>query len=293
MYTFKKYAYLFCIPALVMIALFALYPVMNTMVLSLYHFDLELNIFEFRGLRNFFLLVQDERALHAFAQTAFFTVTSVAFELLFGLFLALLLHLSFKGRGLVRAASLIPWAVPSVVAALLWRWIFNDRFGVINALLLKAGIIQAAHAFLTSPWQARTAVVLVEVWKTTPFMALLLLAGLQLIPDELYESAKVDGAGPFQRFRYITLPLLMPAIIVALIFRTMDAVRIFDTVYVLTGGGPGDATETLSLYAYKQMFSFLDFGMGSALAMATFLLVGAVSVAYLWWLRRSADRYGL
>jgi multiple sugar transport system permease protein len=287
MYTFKRYAYWFCLPALAMIAVFALYPVLHTLVLSLFHYDLELNIFEFRGLGNFALLLKDERASHALGQTVLIATISVAFELAFGLLLALLLHQKFRGRGMVRAASLVPWAIPSVVAALLWRWILNDRFGIINAVLLRTGVISEPQAFLTSPSMARLAVIAAEVWKTTPFMALLLLAGLQLIPDELYEGATVDGAGAFQRFRYITVPLLMPAIIVALIFRTMDALRIFDTVYVLTGGGPGDATETLSLYAYKQMFSFLDFGMGSALAIVTFLIVGIISGIYLWWLQRT------
>lgn len=287
MFTFRKYAYWFVVPALLMIAVFALYPLINSLVISLFNLDLHRQGMRFAGLKNYGIIFTDPRAGLAYYHTFIFTVSTVALELAFGLCLALLLHKQFKGVGAVRALAMVPWAMPSVVAALLWRWIFNDEYGLLNAVLARTGIAGSPVAFLSSPLYSNLAVIACEVWKTTPFMAILLLAGLQLIPDELYESALIDGAGVWQRFRYVTLPLLKPALLIALLFRTMDALRIFDTVYILTGGGPGNTTETISLYTYKTMFSYLDMGRGAALAMTMFGVVALVSLAYLFLLRRT------
>jgi multiple sugar transport system permease protein len=238
------------------------------------------------GLRNYLILLKDPRALLSLYHTSFFTLVSVGLELVLGVALALILHKRFKGRGVLRAATLIPWAIPTVVAALLWKWIFNDQYGIINELLLRTGLISGYKSWLGETGTAMFSLIITDVWKTTPFMALLLLAGLQMIPRELYEAARVDGASALGQFYYITLPLLIPSILVALLFRSIDAFRIFDMVYVMTGGGPGNSTETLSLYTYKTLFSFLDFGYGAALSAFTFFCVASISAVYVMFLRR-------
>jgi multiple sugar transport system permease protein len=187
---------------------------------------------------------------------------------------ALVLNSAIRGRGVLRAVVLVPWAIPTVVTAKMWEWMYNADFGLFNYLLgLKVN-------WLGSTMWAMNAAVFMDVWKTIPFVALLLTAGLQVIPRELYHAARVDGAGPFFMFRKVTLPLLMPIIIVVLLFRTIDAFRVFDAIYVLTGGGPANSTETLSLYAYNVLFQTLQFGYGSAISMVMFLCVGAISVFY-------------
>jgi multiple sugar transport system permease protein len=175
---------------------------------------------------------------------------------------------------MLRAVVLVPWAIPTVVTAKMWEWLYNADFGLLNYLLgVKIN-------WLGSPMWAMNAAVFMDVWKTTPFVALLLTAGLQVIPRELYHAARVDGASPWYIFKNITLPLLMPIIIVVLLFRTIDAFRVFDAIYVLTGGGPANSTETLSIYAYKVLFQTLQFGYGSALSMIVFLCVGGISIFY-------------
>jgi multiple sugar transport system permease protein len=222
----------------------------------------------------------------ALSNTLVFTLGSVGLELLLGIGVALVMHARFRGRGLFRTAVLVPWAVPTVVAGMMWAWIYNDQYGVLNHLLAGTGLIDGHVAWLGMQETAMLSLIFADVWKTTPFMALLLLAGLQMIPEELYEAARVDGAGRFARFFKITLPLLGPTILVALLFRAMDAFRVFDLVFVLTGGGPGNSTETMSLYAYKYLFSYLEFGRGSALAVITFACVGVMSGAFVLALRR-------
>jgi multiple sugar transport system permease protein len=187
----------------------------------------------------------------------------------------------FFGRGLVRAAVLVPWALTTVVSAKMWAWIYDIQWGVLNDLLLRVGIIDRPIVWLANPTLTLWAMIGAEVWKTTPFMALLLLAGMQLIPGDLYEAASIDGATGWQQFWRITLPLMRPTILVALLFRTIDALRIFDLARVLTNGGPGQATETLSLYSYTVLFTNLNFGYGSALAVTTFLVVLVVSIFYI------------
>jgi multiple sugar transport system permease protein len=287
MFTFRRYALWFTVPALAVLAAFALYPVLHSLVLSFFALDLHRPGMPFCGLMNYRAAAGDPRVWLALLHTGVFTVAGVALELAAGLVLALLLQRQTAGMGPARALAMAPWVVPSVVAALLWRWIFGAEEGLLNILLARAGHTGGPVAFLAAPLYAGIAVVICEVWKTTPFVAILLLAGLRMIPGELYESARIDGAGPWQRFRFITLPLMRPAILIALLFRTMDALRIFDTVYVLTGGGPGNTTETLSLYTYKVMFSYLDMGRGAALAMLMFAVVAVVSLGYLAALRRT------
>ncbi len=274
-------AVLLMAPAGVVVLSLAIYPIVNVLWLSLHRKMLIFDISAFVGLGNYAHLLEDPRFWNSLFNTFYFTVVSVSLELFFGLLIALALHGAFAGRGMMRAVVLIPWAVPTVVSAKMWQWIYNPDFGVMNYLLRECGVISANVNWLGHKYIAIHAVILADVWKTTPFMVLLLLAGLQVIPQDLYKAAVVDGAGAWRRFWHITLPLLRPAILIALLFRTLDAFRMFDTVYVLTGGGPGNTTETLSVYAYKLMFQTLQFGYGSTVSVVTFICVMVISVLYI------------
>ncbi|SFJ53491.1 carbohydrate ABC transporter permease [Thermoflavimicrobium dichotomicum] len=228
--------------------------------------------------------LSDSRMWASLGNTILFTVISVFLELVLGLGIALLINRKFFGRGLVRAAVLVPWAIPTVISALMWKFMFDGQNGIMAKFFELIGIVPDMGQLLTTKAGSMFAIIFADVWKTTPFMALLLLAGLQTIPQSLYEAAEVDGASKVQQFFRITLPLLKPAILVALLFRTLDAFRVFDLVYVLTGGGPANATETISIYAYKTMFGQLSFGEGSALSVVVFICVAIISIIFVRWL---------
>lgn len=264
----------FVLPAVIALSLVTVYPVLSALYLSLFRKIPIFDISEFTGLDNYRFLLADDRFWNAFGNTVYFTALSVSLELLLGLGIALLLNRSFRFKGLVTALVLVPWAVPTVVSARMWEWVYNTDFGILNHLL------GMQINWLGSPFWAMNAAVLMDIWKTTPFVVILLLAGLNVIPRELYQAARIDGAGGWSIFRRITLPLLMPMVLVVLLFRTMDAFRVFDAVYVLTGGGPANSTETLSIYAYKVLFQTLQFGYGSTLSIVVFLCVSAISVLY-------------
>ncbi|HEX2191221.1 MAG TPA: sugar ABC transporter permease [Longimicrobiaceae bacterium] len=278
----RRFALALVAPALAAILLVAVFPLGWTVWESLHRHDLRMPWLgrPFVGLGNYAEILRDGRFRGAMAHTATFTAVTVALELLLGLFLALAMNRAFRGRALVRAAVLVPWAIPTVVAALLWRFLFDSQAGVVNAALTGLGATAEAPVWFVDGTLAWVPLVLADVWKTTPFVALLLLAGLQNIPGELYEAAAVDGAGRWGRLRHVTLPLLRPAILVALVFRTMDAFRVFDLVYVLTGGGPGTATETIALYTFNTLFQNLRFGYGSALSVTVFAVTFALAMIY-------------
>ncbi|HEX9942272.1 MAG TPA: sugar ABC transporter permease [Thermoanaerobaculia bacterium] len=270
-------------PALVVTASIAIFPLAWTVWESLHRHDLRMPWLgrPFVGLANYAEILGDRRFWEAMLHTAFFTAATVALELGLGLFLALAMNRAFRGRGLARAAVLVPWAIPTVVAGLLWRFLFDSQAGIANAALMEIGILDRPLVWLIRPATAWVPVILADVWKTTPFVALLLLAGLQNIDPALYEAAAADGAGPWRRFRAITLPLLRPAILVALIFRTLDAFRVFDLIYVLTGGGPGTATEPIALYAFNALFANLRFGYGAALSVIVFAVTFLLAILYI------------
>ncbi len=270
-------------PALVLLALVFVYPIVRAFWLSLFTQNLGTELQPvFAGLGNFGRMVGDGRFWQSFGNTTLFTVVSVAVEMVLGMGVALVLHQSFRGRGVVRAIALLPWALPTAVMALAWTWIFNDQYGVLNDLLTRLGLIQQPINWLGEPILAMAALIAADVWKTTPFISIILLAGLQSIPQDLYEAHGIDGATPWQSFRQITLPLLMPQLLIALLFRLAQAFGIFDLVQVMTGGGPAGATETVSLYIYSTIMRYLDFGYGAALVVATFLvLIVAVVVGNL------------
>jgi trehalose/maltose transport system permease protein len=238
----------------------------------------------FVGLENFWNgewggLLADPAWWRAVRNTLIFTVVSVGAETVLGTGIALVLARAFRGRGVVRALVLIPWAIPTVVSAKIWGWMLHDQFGVVNDLLLRAGLIAAPVAWLAGPETSMAAVILVDVWKTTPFVALLALAALQLVPRDVYEAARIDGAGPVRVFLRITLPLIWPALAVAVIFRSLDALRIFDVVYVLTGNAEG--TMTVSVFARQQLVDFQDVGYGSAASTLLFLTIALFVAIFL------------
>jgi multiple sugar transport system permease protein len=253
----------------------ALYPTIAAAWLSLHRMILVFHDRRFVGWDNYAFMLRDARFWGALFNTAYFTFVAVAIELVLGTGFALLLDVRARGRALVRAAILIPWAIPTVVSAKLWAWLLNPDYGLVVRAL--PGHID----WLGSPVLAIHAAILIDVWKTTPFVALLVLAGLVTIPRELYDAAQIDGATPAQIFFRVTLPQLRPALSVALIFRMLDAFRVFDAVYVLTGGGPANTTETLSVYAYKMLMHAGDFGYGSALSVVTFGCVLALAAVCL------------
>ena len=279
--TESRDAWIMMAPAIILLLVIAVYPVLRTFWLSLHEMVLTNpgSEYPFIGLDNYIDIFKDERALNSILFTLKFTVTTVFFELIIGFAAALVMNKAFKGRGLVRAAILIPWAIPTSVSAMMWKFIYNDQYGLFNDILYKLGIIDSYQAWLSTAEGSFMALVITDVWKTAPYMALLILAGLQIIPEELYEAAKIDGANIFQRFRYVTIPNVKGTVLVALLFRTLDAFRVYDLVSVMTGGA--NQTESISLYAYNNLMSFLDFGYGSALAVLVFVIVFIISLIYM------------
>ena len=262
------------------IVMVAGWPLARTIAFSFtdaYLSDLE--GWQFIGLANYLALLWDPLWWQAVGVTLLFTLVSVGLETLLGLGIALVLNAHMPGRGLLRAAVLIPWAIPTVISAKMWGWMLHDLYGVVNAVLLRLGLIDAPWAWLAEPKLAFASVVAVDVWKATPFMTLLILAALQMLPREIYLAGQIDGAGPLRMFWRVTLPLIRPALMVAIIFRGLDAMRVFDVVYVLTGNNP--ATTTMSVYARQQLVDFQDVGYGSAAATGLFLVVALATVMVL------------
>jgi multiple sugar transport system permease protein len=271
---------LFFTPASVAVVAVSVYPILNGVWLSLRNTMLSTQEDEFVGLANYARLIDDGQFWSAWSHTLVFTGASTLFETLIGLVMALVLYEPFRGRGFVRAAMLVPWAIPTVVTSKMFGWLFDGQHGVINWLFLKVGLISDYVNWYGSPDTAFSSIIIADVWKTAPFMALLLLAGLQTIPRSLVEAARIDGALPWQIFYYVRLPMLLPTLLIAGMFRALDAFRIFDLVYVLTGGGPADSTEVLSTLTYKTLFSGLEFGYGSALSGAMFLTEAVLAAGF-------------
>ncbi|MEE8279457.1 MAG: sugar ABC transporter permease [Alphaproteobacteria bacterium] len=284
-------AWLFTSPMLVVLALVAGWPLLRTIWFGFTDARLDdMAAAEFIGLGNFVLLAEDETWWRAVRNTVWFTVVSVSLETVLGMIIALVLNARFAGRGLMRAAVLIPWAIPTIVSAKMWGWMYHDQFGVVNDVLLALGVIAEPVAWTADPGLAIYAVIAVDVWKTTPFMALLLLAGLQMLPAECYESARVDGVHPVKVFFRITLPLIKPALMVAVIFRALDALRVFDLIYVLTSNS--EDTMSMSVYARQQLVDFQEVGFGSAASTMLFMIIAAFTVLYLVAGRISLDGEG-
>lgn len=267
-------------PSLAVIALVAAYPIAYAVWLSLNEYSvITPGLSKFVGLDNYSEALGSSEFWAAMKTTVLFTVISVGLELVIGLAMALVMHQAFRGRALLRAVVLVPWAILTVVTAITWRTIFEPELGFVNTTLSALSLPGGDLVWLGEEGYALAVMILADVWKTAPFMALLILAGLQGISEDLYDAAKVDGASAWQRFRGVTLPLLVPAITVALIFRTLDALRVFDLPYVLTKGANG--TETLSLIAQQELVTNRATGYGSALSVLTFLTVIGISFLYI------------
>ena len=264
-----------------MVAFVAIYPLGKTVYQSFTNqeFLAGLEPTKWVGLENYRTLWHDSIFHHAIWVTIKFTLITVSFEFVLGLIIALVVNSHFRGRGLMRAVMLVPWAIPTVVAAKIWQWMLDDVFGVINDLLMKLHIISHPHAWISDPATSLAAVSAVDIWKTTPFVALLLLAGLQVIPNDLYEAASVDGASTLQQFWRITLPLLKPAIFVTLIFRTLDALRVFDVFFVFFGNRPD--TQTMAIYAQSTIVGDGHVGYGAAVSVTIFLIIAIFVVIYM------------
>lgn len=272
-------AFIFNAPLILFAIAFILLPVAGAFITSLFR-DVTFLPGKFSGLANYQRLATDLHFWQSAGFTLGFVLVSVALELLIGMVFALILNETVPGRGLMRLAILIPWAIPIAISARIWELIYNFEFGVLNFLVVELGLTHFPVNWLGSSWGAFLALVFSDVWKTTPFMTIILLAGLSTIPQDLYKQAMIDGTNFMQRFFRLTLPLLRPVIVVALLFRTIDAVRIFDLVYVLTGGGPGGSTTSLSLYAFDYYLTG-DFGYGSAVSVVVFLMAALLAVVYI------------
>ncbi|HEX9143988.1 MAG TPA: sugar ABC transporter permease [Candidatus Binatia bacterium] len=277
-----RLATLFLLPSLTFVAIFSVYPIFESFRLSFYRLILTLPWLgqKMVGWENYQDIWSDPVAMQSMRTTLLFVGVTIPLELLLGLGMALVINETFRGRSLLRAVVLIPWAIPTVVSSQMWRFIFNDRYGLFNFIIF-GGVTSHYLAPLADPYQAKIAIMAAEIWKTTPFVALILLAGLQGISDDLYEAASVDGAGRWRKFFSITLPLLVPALLLALLFRTIDALRVFDLVFVMTQGGPADATNVLQFYGYKKTFAEGMIGYGSAIAVSVFLLSLVLSLLYI------------
>jgi multiple sugar transport system permease protein len=275
-----RLAVMLVLPAIVLVTGLALVPVAATFWNALHLQDLRFPWLgtPFVGLDNFREAAGDPRFHGALARTIVFALVTVPVELALGLALALAMQHAVRGRAFVRVTVLLPWAIPTVVAALVWRFLFEAQTGIVNAPLQAIGLLGEGFDWFVHPLAAWVPIALADIWKTTPFVAILLLAGLQTIDRELYEAAQMDGAGPVRQFVSITLPLLLPALIVAGAFRALDALRLFDLSFVMTGGGPGTATEPLSLYAFVALMQRLRFGYGSALSISVFVLTFAFAL---------------
>ena len=280
----RSLPYLLLAPAVVILLALTTYPLAYALEISLRSAE--------RGWTgaNFARLISDRFFGIALVQTLVYASAALAAEFGLGLILALLLDSQIRARNVFRTLLLIPIMLPPVVVGVIWRLMFNPNFGVINGTFTALGVNVTQLTWLASPKLALFSVILVDVWQWTPFMFLILLAGLQAIPQEPYEAAVIDGASSWQMFRHITLPLLKPAILVALLLRTIDLLRIFDQIFILTQGGPGFATETVSLYIYKTAFRFFDLGYAAALSLVLLIIVNIVSIGYVRWLRSEGRR---
>jgi len=269
---------LFIAPAVAVLLLLSIYPLIYSVTISLRQ---ETPNAVKWSVGNFVRLASDKFFLTAMAHTFVYAAAALTCEFLLGLGLALLLNKQIRGRGLFRASLLVPMMLPAVVAGVVWRLMLNPNFGAVNGVLKQLGINTENLTWTASPRLAMLSVIVVDVWQWTPFVFLVLLAGLQAIPQEPYEAALIDGSSRWQTFRHVTLPLLKPSILIVLLLRTMDLLRVFDQIFILTEGGPGFATETISLYIYRTAFRFFDFGYAAAMSFVLLALTNVISAIYI------------
>jgi multiple sugar transport system permease protein len=274
-------------PALALFALLAIYPLGRNLLLSFFDTDYDLRGATFVGWQNYADLLGDYFFNRALTNTVFFTVVATAGEVLGGLLLALLVNRAFPGRRFVTPLLVMPYVLSTMVATAIWRAWFNYDFGFLNNIIASFGLPRVE--WLTSPGLAMWSLILVDLWQTIPIAFLILLAGLQSVPEDIVEAAKLDGAGPFHILRTITLPLILPHLLLAALLRCVESFKIFDKVFALTGGGPGHATETLSLFVHRLAFSFFDIGKASAASIIMVVIAGGLAAVYAWRIVRAGD----
>lgn len=280
------YAYLSILPALVVLILFTAYPVLYNLNLAFHkHVLTAPGQHPFVGTKNFAELFRNPGLLRSFQTTGEFTAVTMLLTIVLGVLIALLLNENFFGARALQVLILIPWAIPVVMAGIIWRWMFAGNVGVVNGLLYSLGLIDKYYSFFGNPVTAKMSLVIARVWKDVPLAAILLLATLQVIPQELYDAAKIDGCGAWAAFRHITFPFLRPTLTVLLILQTLIGLVTFDLVYVMTGGGPADATTLVAWYSYTEIFTHLNLGRGAALAFIIALITLILAVFYFMALR--------
>lgn len=278
----RAYPYASILLPFLVIALFTIYPVLYAVRISFYRYVLTRpNSHPFIGLQNFTEVIESYYFRSALVNTAYFTVAVVIGVLIFGLVVALLLNSTAFTAPALRIIILLPWAIPAVVAGLIWKWILNSDFGILSGLLYKFGLINEYIPFLADPQLAKMSMVAAWIWKEGPLAAIFFLAGLQLIPKELFEAARIDGGSDLRIFRFVTIPLLKPIILIVVIYETITAILVFDLIYVLTGGGPGDSTSLISWFAYAEIFKALNLGHGIALSIIIALIILVLILVYL------------
>lgn len=281
--------WLFLAPCLLTLALCAGWPLLKTIYFSFTDAALDsLNDFQFTGIDNFINLARDQDWWIAVKNTFVVTVVAVPLETILGMIIALILHRNFKGRGWMRAIVLVPWTIPTIVSARMWAWMLNDVYGIVNELIIRVGIVDSPIPWIADNTLSIVSIILVDVWKTTPYMALLLLAGLQSLPQDCFEAAEVDSI-PFHKILMkIILPLMKPTIIVAMIFRGLETFKIFDLVYILSSGN--SATATMSVFARKHLVDYADVGFGSAAATALLFFIAFLSIFYISFNRKKLNK---
>jgi multiple sugar transport system permease protein len=278
----RVYPYVSITVPFLVIALFTIYPVLYAVRISFYQYILtKPKAHPFIGLKNFEEVITSYYFKTAILNTAIYAFAAVVGVTIFGLVVGMLLNSRLRTANYLKIIILLPWAIPAVVAGLMWKWILNSDFGIFNGILYSLGLIQSYIPFLADPSLAKVSLVLAHIWKEGPLAAIFILAGLQLIPDELYEAAKIDGGGGWRIFRLITLPLLRPILLIVVIYETLTAILVFDLIYVLTGGGPGDSTSLISWFAYAEIFRNLNLGHGVALAIVIALITLVLILLYL------------
>ena len=279
--TRKQFGYICTVPTLLLFIVFAIYPVYKTILLSFYHFRLQTGPLQtFIGLDNYAHMIGDSRFFNALFFTLLFTVLTVGIEVILGLIFAQMMNLPFKGRGALRVVVLIPWAIPTIVSGFMWKFMVHDQYGVFNQILQTMGIIDSFLPWLSRDGTSRLILVISDIWKTAPYVSLLVLAGLQTIPKNLYDAASIDGAGPIRRYFSITLPLLKPVLATAVLFRLISSFKVYTVIVALTNGGPGYATESLTMYTMRTYFDAGNYGYGSTLATFTLFVTCMIALLF-------------
>ena len=285
------YGLVLIFPALFLVCILLFLPTINTIINSFTDCSfIKGESSQFVGFSNYLHILKDDEFISSLRNTFLFSFTTVFFELILGILLALVINQSFAARGVLRTIILFPWILPTALNAITWRWLYNTDFGFFNSLLYSLGIVSQNINWLGRIPLSMISMMVVAIWKTSSFMALIILTGLQTIPKDIYDAARIDGANSIQYFQRIILPLIVPSIVVALLFRSMDAFRAFELPFSLTHGGPAGSTQTLSLFGYRQFFQFLKFGSGSAVSVIQFILFFIIALLYLTIFFRRSER---